>query len=353
MKLNNLLIIALVISFLFVGCERVKKLVAKKEIPEITLQEELNPEKMARELWKKIQEEKYRVNWKMWPGKEAFYIGGSEPHGALLTTYVNESALKTVIDKREQMPSGAIIIKENYMPDKTLDSITMMHKIEGFNSMVNDWFWAKFQPDGKIATAEKDGQTLILAGKVSTCIECHGRQSANDYIFTSPLKKEVSEAVKVEKEISDVEKMANELWNKMQSENYHENWKMWPGKEACYEGTEPHGAFLTTYVNASAHEAIVQKKEKMPPGAIIIKENFLPDKNIASITLMHKIEGFAPDVFDWFWVKFAPGGKVMTEEKDGETVTLAGKVAGCIECHGKQTSNDYILTGPLKIKHTY
>lgn len=273
--------------------------------------------------------------------------------GALLTTYVNDASLETIIQKKGQMPPGAIIIEENYMPDKTLDSITVMHKVEGFNPKVNDWFWVKFGPDGKIATAEKYGQTLMLAGKVAACIECHGEQSANDYIFTSTLKEEVSEAGKVEKEISDTEKMANELWDKMQNENYRLNWKMWPGKEAFYEGKEPHGNYLTTYVNAAALEVIVQKKEKMPPGAIIIKENYLPDKNIDSITVMYKIEGFDPDDFDWFWVKFAPSGKVMAEEKDGETVTLAGKVANCIECHGKQTSNDYIFTSPLKLEHMY
>ena len=359
MKLNNLLIIALVISYLFVGCGRGKKPVeTKKEISEINVEEGFKVEKLANELWNKIQSENYWVNWKTWPVKEAFYKGG-ELHGALLTTYVNDTALKTIINKKGQMPPGAIIITENYMPDKTLDSITVMHKIEGFNPKVNDWFWVKFGPDGKIATAEKYGQTLNLAGKVAACIECHGEQSANDYIFTSPL----GEVKKIEKEIFDAEKKANELWDKMKNENYQKNWKMWPGKEAFYEGKEPHGTFLTTkephetflttYVNAAAHEAIVKTEGKMPPGAIIIKENYLPDKNIASITVMYKIEGFDPDAFDWFWVRFAPSGKVMTEEKDGKTVTLAGKVASCIECHGKQTSNDYIFTSPLKLEHMY
>jgi len=347
LTLINLFVIALVINFLSAGCKRAKESIEKKEISEINVEEGLKAEKMANELWDKIQSENYWANWKKWPDKEAFYKG-SEPHGALLTTYVNDAALKTIIDKEGQMPPEAIIITENYMPDKTLDSITIMHKIEGFNPKVNDWFWVKFGPDGKIATAEKYGQTLNLAGKVATCIECHGGQSANDYIFTSPL-----EVKEVEKEIFDAEKKANELWDKMMNENYQKNWKMWPGKEAFYEGKEQHGAFLTTYVNAAAHEAIVKTEGKMPPGAIIIKENYLPDKNIASITVMYKIEGFDPDAFDWFWVRFAPSGKVMTEEKDGKTVTLAGKVASCIECHGKQTSNDYIFTSPLKLEHMY
>lgn len=352
MKLNNLLIIALVISYLFVGCERGKKPVEKKEISEINVEEGFKAENIANELWDKIQSENYWANWKKWPDKEVFYKG-REPHGALLTTYVNDAALKTIINKKGPMPSGATIITENYTPDKTLDSITVMHKIEGFNPKVNDWFWVKFGPDGKIVTAEKYGQTLILAGKVAACIECHGGQTANDYIFTSPLREEVSEVKQVEKEIFDAEKKANELWDKMKNENYQKNWKMWPGKEAFYEGKEQHGTFLTTYVNAAAHEAIKKTEGKMPPGAIIIKENYLPDKNIASITVMYKIEGFDPDAFDWFWVRFAPSGKVMTEEKDGKTVTLAGKVASCIECHSKQTSNDYIFTSPLKLKQKY
>lgn len=358
LTLINLLRMALVTSFFTVGCERAKEAVEKKEITEISVEEGFNAEKMANELWNKIQSENYWANWKKWPDKEAFYKG-REPHGALLTTYVNDAALKTIIDKEGQMPSGAIIITEDYMPDKTLDSITVMHKIEGFNPKVNDWFWVKFGPDGKIATAEKYGQTLNLAGKVAACIECHGGQSANDFIFTSPL----GEVKKIEKEIFDAEKKANELWDKMKNENYQKTWKMWPGKEAFYEGKElhgtflttkePHETFLTTYVNATAHEAIVKTEGKMPPGAIIIKENYLPDKNITSITVMYKIEGFDPNAFDWFWVKFAPNGKVVTEEKDGKTVTLAGKVASCIECHGKQTSNDYIFTSPLKLEHMY
>ena len=42
------------------------------------------------------------------------------------------------------------------------------------------------------------------------------------------------------------EKMASELWNKIQADNYRETWKMWPGKKAFYKGTAPHGALLTT-----------------------------------------------------------------------------------------------------------
>lgn len=346
----KLFTLVLVITCLSLGCDRAKKTAEKEPLKIIT--EEFEAEKMAGELWNKIQNEKYWVNWKMWPDKAALYKG-KEPHGALLTTYVNDAALKTIINNKGQMPPEAIIIQENYTADKTLDFITLMYKKEGFNPKVNNWFWVKFGSDGKIATAEKYGKTMKLAGKVATCIECHGEQSTNDYLFTSPLREEGFELKKIEKESRDAEKVAAELWNKIQSENYRANWKTWPGKELFYEGKEPHGALLSTYVNIPAHEAIVKIQGKMPPGAIIIKENYAPDKNIISITIMYKIEGFNPEAFDWFWIRFSPNGKVMTEEKDGKTIRLVGKVAECIECHGKQTSNDYIFTNPLKILHNY
>lgn len=89
MKLTfNLLIIALVTSFFSIGCERAKEAVEEKEISEITVEEGIIAEKMANELWNKIQNEKYWINWKMWPGKEAFYKG-KEPHGGF-TNYIRK-----------------------------------------------------------------------------------------------------------------------------------------------------------------------------------------------------------------------------------------------------------------------
>ena len=183
------LIVLLVTSFLYIGCERPEKKASmpKKETPKMSMEEVTKAEKMAGELWSKMQGENYRENWEMWPGKEAFYKG-KEPHGVLLTTYVNDAAYEAIENKEGKMPSGAIIIKENYMPDKTLGAITVMHKIEGFNPAANDWFWVKFGPDGKVMTMEMGGMAMKLAGKVPGCIDCHGVQSSNDYVFTNSLK---------------------------------------------------------------------------------------------------------------------------------------------------------------------
>jgi len=138
------------------------------------------------------------------------------------------------------------------------------------------------------------------------------------------------------------------LWEEMQSAHYRTNWHYWPGKGAMYKGTKPHGAFLTTYVNDVAYDAIVHKRGSLPYGSIVVKENYMPNKKLGAITVMKKVPGFNPSAGDWFWVKFAPDGKPMTMEKGGMKMTLAGKVPGCIACHGARSSNDYIYTSPLK-----
>ena len=39
------------------------------------------------------------------------------------------------------MPSGAIIVKENYTPAGELAATTVMYKKSGYNPDHNDWFW--------------------------------------------------------------------------------------------------------------------------------------------------------------------------------------------------------------------
>ncbi len=150
------------------------------------------------------------------------------------------------------------------------------------------------------------------------------------------------------KSMSDVEK-AGKLWSKIQKEDYRNTWKMWPGKEAFYKGSHPHGALLTTYVNESAHDAIVNKKGSLPDGAIVIKENYMPDKKLGAITVIEKKDGYNPDAGDYFWVKFGVDGSVLTKKMDdGSEMPLAGKVPGCIGCHTVVKANDFLYTGPVK-----
>ncbi|MBI4286694.1 MAG: cytochrome P460 family protein [Chloroflexi bacterium] len=128
------------------------------------------------------------------------------------------------------------------------------------------------------------------------------------------------------------------LYNYITKDNDYTKWKMWPGKSALYPGREPHGAMLTTYVTDNAFSAIQGKKGKIPEGSIIVKENYMPDRQLAAVTVMYKVKGFDPAHNDWFWLKYAPDGKI----------DVAGKVDMCYDCHGQQKDNDFIYTSSLK-----
>ena len=142
----------------------------------------------AAKLWSSIQDAKYQENWALWPGKGKLYKG-THPHGALLTTYINETAANALKDGAKEMPNGSIIIKENYMPDEKLGAITVMEKTgEG----KDDYFWVKYMPDGSIAKkeVEMDGEkkSITLAGSPKGCIGCHAASTSGIYDIMTEVK---------------------------------------------------------------------------------------------------------------------------------------------------------------------
>lgn len=169
-------IMVLGLMLIYSGCQ--KKEEATKAKPEAQKEEaaKMAPAAEGMALWTYLKQIDY-TKLPMWPGKEAFYPG-TQPHGALLTTYVNETALTDIQAKKGTLSAGSIIVKENYMPDKKLAAVTVIYKVEGYNPNANDWFWAKYAPDGKIEAE----------GKVAGCIGCHGQKKDNDYLFTGEVK---------------------------------------------------------------------------------------------------------------------------------------------------------------------
>jgi len=131
----------------------------------------------AQDLYKYIVKVSPYTSWALWPGKGRFYPG-REPHGALLTTFVNETAFYSIKNKTG-MAYDSIVVKENYTSDKRLDALTVIYKMKQYNPQAGDWFWAKYAPGGKV----------VASGKVDACIRCHGEKKANDYIWTGEVKK--------------------------------------------------------------------------------------------------------------------------------------------------------------------
>lgn len=114
----------------------------------------------------------YKKEFSLYPGKGEL-VPGTEPHGSLITMYINERALDSVKKSKKTMANNSIVIKENYAPDKKLMAVTVMYKVKGYNPDAGDWFWVKYGPEFNI----------LAEGKLERCIECHSQAKNNDYIF--------------------------------------------------------------------------------------------------------------------------------------------------------------------------
>jgi hypothetical protein len=94
---------------------------------------------------------------------------------------------------------------------------------------------------------------------------------------------------------------------------------------------------LTTYVNATALAAITGGARVMPVGALVVKENYMPDGMLAAVTVMYKTASFNPDNANWWFLK---------RNADG-SVDVDGRGEGCETCHAQRRDNDYLYTGTL------
>lgn len=127
--------------------------------------------------WNWLQTVQYR-NWSPLPGQTADNYPGEGPHGAQLKMYVNRTA---AADPR-QFANGSILIKENYAEDGvTLMAVTAMYKSEGFDPEHGDWYWVKYEPNGRVTRMEN----LPVAGRVQMCIDCHAGAEGDDYTFAN------------------------------------------------------------------------------------------------------------------------------------------------------------------------
>ena len=135
-------------------------------------------------IWAHLQQSDYQSTWTLWPGKGELYTG-QEPHGMLLTTYLNDVALRALTSGASSMAPGAIVVKENYMPDGTLVAVTTMFKVGGYNPDVNDWFFTKHLPSGEL---DQTPNGMAMEGRLAGCTNCHRAMQTNDYLFTSQLR---------------------------------------------------------------------------------------------------------------------------------------------------------------------
>ncbi len=120
-----------------------------------------------------------------------FPYEGVAPHGMMLETFYTEATLGG--------HTGKLVVKRNYGPEgveaemvladpaKHLGAVTVMFQREdGYDADNQNWFWAKYLPDGSL---DKNPKGMQLAGRVAKgadagCIACHSGADGEDYIFT-------------------------------------------------------------------------------------------------------------------------------------------------------------------------
>lgn len=145
-------------------------------------QRQQTPEEFRRALWTFLADPQrgYR-RWAPWPGTEQGKLS-QEPHGAFMRVFGNAA----VLTNPKTPPHGSVVVSENYAADRqTLATVTVMYRSQGFDPKNGDWYWIKYLPDGSVAEMDTAQGRLAMAGRVSTCIECHGGAKGNDFVFAN------------------------------------------------------------------------------------------------------------------------------------------------------------------------
>lgn len=122
----------------------------------------------------------------------SFPYDGVAPHGMMLETFYTKGTIGDqtgdLIVKRNYGPEGVEVDQVLADPAKHLGAVTVMFRREaGYDEDNQNWFWAKYLPDGSL---DKNPKGMSLAGRVAKganagCIACHVGADGGDYIFTT------------------------------------------------------------------------------------------------------------------------------------------------------------------------
>mgnify|MGYP006302660621 CR=1 FL=1 len=127
------------------------------------------------------------------------------------------------------------------------------------------------------------------------------------------------------------------LWQRITEGSDYHNYRYWPGHEGRNPGQAPHGPYHEIFINHHIFSALPIDDRTVPHGGIIVKENYTGEEVLNSLTVMAKVEGFAPDSGNWFWAKYGPDGEIQAQGTPGP----------CITCHAGMRDNDYVIVRPL------
>jgi hypothetical protein len=118
---------------------------------------------------------------------QSFPYPGTDPHGMMLETFYTDATIDghdgTLVVKRNYGPEGVSVDQVLGSPEEHLAAVTIMfQREEGYAPDSDNWFWAKYLPDGSLDMTP-DGTPI--AGMAQGCIACHAGAGGEDYLFTT------------------------------------------------------------------------------------------------------------------------------------------------------------------------
>ncbi|HHI79547.1 MAG TPA: hypothetical protein ENK02_06170 [Planctomycetes bacterium] len=139
----------------------------------------------ARKVWTRM---KNYPDWEL----HSDVIKGQTPHGKWVKIYSSwirvDGKLFPILVKDNFRGRGVSPKRIQEDRGKWLKAVTIMLKRKpGYDKENQDWFWAKFSPDGKLVNNPKG---VPLAGRVAKgsskgCISCHSQADGDDYLFSN------------------------------------------------------------------------------------------------------------------------------------------------------------------------
>ncbi len=125
------------------------------------------------------------------------------------------------------------------------------------------------------------------------------------------------------------EEIAEQLWTDISGYSSWSQYDPWLGVQPS---SSPHGPYVQIWVNDAAVSSL---GGTVSDGGILVKESYdTVDGEATGVTLMAKIEGYAPDDGDWFWASYGTDG----------SVSKAGVESACTGCHVDGTDYSLIVT---------
>lgn len=136
------------------------------------------PEEFYSSFWNHIVKKDVAYNtWKS-ISREKTDDGVENRHGSTSRTYAN----KVAADDTKTLPNGSILVREDYNDKGKRTSISVMYRVKDYDKDHGNWYWLTYAESGAIV---RDDGKKAIAGKVTSCIDCHAKASGKDFVFSN------------------------------------------------------------------------------------------------------------------------------------------------------------------------